>query len=175
MTILMSPISGRIVGRAGPRPSLCLGGIGIATGSFLLTGLTPTTSFSRLFVAYVIFGIGFGVVNAPITNTAVSGMPASRAGVASAVASTSRQVGQSLGVAMVGALAAAGLVDGAVSSGFSQATHAGWWLITSCGVFVLLLGIVTTTKWARGTAVRTAQRFGLDEAQAAVSVVPTTA
>ena len=175
MTILMSPISGRIVGRAGPRPSLCLGGIGIATGSFLLTGLTPTTSFSRLFVAYVIFGIGFGVVNAPITNTAVSGMPASRAGVASAVASTSRQVGQSLGVAMVGALAAAGLVDGAVSSGFSQATHAGWWLITSCGVFVLLLGIVTTTKWARGTAVRTAQRFGLDEAQAAVSEVPTTA
>jgi EmrB/QacA subfamily drug resistance transporter len=175
MTILMSPISGRIVGRAGPRPSLCLGGIGIATGSFLLTGLTPTTSFSRLFVAYVIFGIGFGVVNAPITNTAVSGMPASRAGVASAVASTSRQVGQSLGVAMVGALAAAGLVDGAVSSGFSQATHAGWWLITSCGVFVFLLGIVTTTKWARGTAVRTAQRFGLDEAQAAVSEVPTTA
>ena len=39
----------------------------------------------------------FGFVNAPITNTAVSGMPRAQAGVAAAVASTSRQIGQTLG------------------------------------------------------------------------------
>ena len=42
--------------------------------------------------------VGFGMMNAPITNTAVSGMPTSQAGVAAAVASTSRQVGSALGV-----------------------------------------------------------------------------
>jgi len=50
-------------------------------------------------------GVGFGLVNPPITNTAVSGVPASQAGVAAAVASTSRQVGLTLGVALAGAIA----------------------------------------------------------------------
>jgi hypothetical protein len=53
-----------------------LAGIAMAAGSLLLTGLSPATSFARLFLAYVVFGVGFGVVNAPITSTAVSGMPA---------------------------------------------------------------------------------------------------
>jgi EmrB/QacA subfamily drug resistance transporter len=163
MTVLMSPLSGRIVGRTGPRPSLLLGGAGIAVGSFLLTGLSAVTPFSRLFAAYVIFGIGFGVVNAPITNTAVSGMPASQAGVASAIASTSRQVGQSLGVAIVGSVAASGLVGGVASSHFAASTHVGWWLLTGCGSLVFLLGMISTTPWARSTATSTAQAFGFGE------------
>ena len=68
----------------------------------MLTGLTAHTPVGWLLGSYVIFGIGFGLVNAPITNTAVSGMPVTQAGVAAAIASTSRQVGQSLGVAVVG-------------------------------------------------------------------------
>ncbi len=157
-TVLMSPISGRLVGRVGSRPSLMLAGVGLGTGSLLLTGLTPTTSFSRLFIAYVVFGIGFGAVNAPITNTAVSEMPGAQAGVASAVASTSRQIGQSLGVAVVGAIAASGLA-GAVSRHFALATHAGWWLLVGCGALVVFLGAVTTTDWALGTARRVRQSY----------------
>ena len=60
----------------------------------------------------MIFGIGFGMINPPITNTAVLGMPPAQAGVAAAVASTSRQLGQTLGVAVVGAIAAGGAVSG---------------------------------------------------------------
>jgi len=96
---LTSSLSGRIVARFGARPSLTVAGSTMAIGCYLLTSLSTTTSFDRLFWAYVIFGIGFGAVNAPITNTAVSGMPASQAGVASAIAATSRQIGQTLGVA----------------------------------------------------------------------------
>ena len=70
----------------------------------MLVGLSATTPFTWLFTAYVIFGIGFGFVNAPITNAAVSGMPRAQAGVAAAIASTSRQIGQTLGVAVVGSL-----------------------------------------------------------------------
>ena len=55
-------------------------------------------------VAYVVFGSASGMINAPITNTAVSGMPLAQAGVAAGVASTSRQVGSALGVAVLGSL-----------------------------------------------------------------------
>jgi hypothetical protein len=98
------------------------------------------------------------MVNPPITNTAVSGMPPAQAGVAAAVASTSRQVGSTLGVAIVGAVAAAGV--GSVGPGFVQASHAGWWIITACGFAVLLLGLISTTGWANASARRTVAELG---------------
>ena len=88
-------------------------------------GSSPTTPFTWLFAAYVVFGIGFGFVNAPITNAAVSGMPRAQAGVASAIASTSRQVGQTLGVAVVGALVTSQLKGSSAGSSFASASHAG--------------------------------------------------
>ena len=104
------------------------------------------------------FGIGFGFVNAPITNAAVSGMPRAQAGVASAIASTSRQVGSTLGVAVVGSLLAAA-VGGAVHVHAASVTHAGWLVLAGCGVVVLVLGLVVTTGWAGRTADRTAQEL----------------
>jgi EmrB/QacA subfamily drug resistance transporter len=155
MTVLLAPLSGRLVGRVGARPSLVAGGVGIAVGSALLTGMTATTSTSLLIVAYVAFGFGFGLVNPPITNTAVSGMPAAQAGVAAAIASTSRQVGQTLGVAVVGAIAAGGL-SGVAGPAFARATHPAWWVLTASGALVVVLALTTTSRWARRAAERTA-------------------
>ena len=84
-----------------------------------------------LIVSYLLFGLGFGSINPPITNTAVSGMPPSQAGVAAAVASTSRQIGQTLGVAVLGALAGGGV--GAIGPSFSSATHVSWWIVVGLG------------------------------------------
>jgi EmrB/QacA subfamily drug resistance transporter len=162
MAMLASPISGALVGRRGPRVPLVLSGCGLAIGSVMLTGLSPTTSFTRLIIAYLIFGFGFGLVNPPITQTAVSGMPAAQAGVAAAVASTSRQVGQSLGVAVVGVAATSGLA-GSLSAGLAQASHPGWWIITGCGLAVLVLGVATTSARARRSAERTAELLGGQE------------
>jgi EmrB/QacA subfamily drug resistance transporter len=159
MSIVCAPLSGRLVGTIGPRFSLLVGGAGLGLGALLLVFLTPTTSFAYLFLAYVIFGIGFGFINAPITNTAVSGMPRAQAGVAAAVASTSRQVGQSLGVAIVGALAAVGS-GSLLGKGFTSSTHASWLVMVVLGAVIVTLGIVTTTTWARQTAERTATKFG---------------
>ena len=103
------------------------------------------------------FGLGFGLVNAPITNAAVSGMPREQAGVAAAVASTSRQIGPSLGVALVGALAVAGL-SGPLRTGFVDASRSSWFLLAGCGLVVLLVGLGSTTAWARSTAAATAER-----------------
>jgi EmrB/QacA subfamily drug resistance transporter len=156
MAMLLPPVSGRIVGRRGSRIPLVIAGSALAASCLLLVGLSAVTPFTLLFIAYVIFGIGFGFVNAPITNTAVSGMPRTQAGVAAAIASTSRQVGQTLGVAVVGSLVSASLnVESHLD--FALAARAGWWVLAGCGAVVLLLGLVATTPWARETARRTAE------------------
>lgn len=159
----LSSVSGWVVGRFGARPSLALAGIGMAAGSLLMTGLSPQTSFARLFCAYIVFGIGYGMVNIPITNTALSGMPAGRAGVAAALVSTSRQTGQTLGVAIVGSTVASRLDGGLLSRKLSQDMHVDWWILSSCGVVVLVFGLLTTTKWAHRTAERLALRTNLDK------------
>jgi apolipoprotein N-acyltransferase len=97
-------------------------------------------------------------VNAPITNAAVSGMPRAQAGVAAAIASTSRQLGSTLGVAVVGALVTS-KVSSSVSSGFAEATHAGWWVLAACGLVVLVLGVVATSRRALESAQRTAREL----------------
>ncbi|TFI44511.1 DHA2 family efflux MFS transporter permease subunit [Rhodococcus sp. 1R11] len=153
MTLIFAPISGRIVGTLGARIPLLVAGIGFVISALMLAGMTPTTSFAWLATAYVIFGISFGMVNAPITNTAVSGMPRSQAGVASAIASTSRQVGQSLGVAVMGSIVTASIV-GEISDGFTAAAVPAWFVIVGAGVVVTVLAIVTTGRWARSTAER---------------------
>ena len=100
--MVMAPISGRLVARIGTRRPLLIAGVALGIGPLLLTSLTPHTSIWLLFASYVIFGMGLGLVNPPITNTAISGMPPAQAGVAGAIASSSRQVGSTIGIALVG-------------------------------------------------------------------------
>ena len=155
---VLPPLSGRIVATKGSRIPLIIAGIGICASGLLLTGIGPETSLVQVVIGYVLFGIGFGMMNAPITNTAVSGMPTAQAGVAAAVASTSRQVGSALGVAVLGSLVTSRVVP-PVSTGFTAAATPAWIVISVCGVLVLALGIVSTTNWAKGTASRTAEYF----------------
>src|ERR1039458_3984812 len=156
MTVVVGPLAGPPVGAAGGRPSLIVGGGAILLAGLMLTSLTATTSPAWLIVSYVIFGIGFGSVNPPITNTAVSGMPPAQAGVASAAASPSRQVGQTLGVAIVGAIAVSATTD---RLRLATASHPGWWLVAGCGLLIVVLGLLTTTRWALRTATATAARL----------------
>jgi EmrB/QacA subfamily drug resistance transporter len=158
MAVVLPPLSGRITGQRGPRIPLLIAGVAMTAGALLLTGLSPTTSVAWLVFAYIVFGTGNGMVNAPITNTAVSGMPRAQAGVAAGVASTSRQIGQSLGVAVAGSAALSSL-HGTFRAGFTQASHVGWWIIAGCGAAVLVTGLVTSGPWARRTAARTAEEL----------------
>jgi EmrB/QacA subfamily drug resistance transporter len=164
-TLVAAPLSGRLTGSRGPRLPLIVGSLGLIVGAGLLTQLTATTPFALLLCSYAVFGIGNGMVNPPITNTAVSGMPPAQAGVAAAISSTSRQVGITLGVAMLGSLAA-GATAGAIGPGFPAATHASFWVVVGLGVIALCLGVLTTTPWAMRTARRTAERYGDDRARA---------
>jgi len=156
--LVFAPLSGRLVGRRGARPSLVVGAGAVIVASVMLTGLSATTPVAFLLGAYFLFGLGSGLLNPPITNTAVSGMPPSQAGVAAAIASTSRQVGMTLGVAVIGAISG-GTISAGIGS-FAAATHPGWWVMAGLGLAILILGLVTTTQWANQTASETARRFG---------------
>jgi EmrB/QacA subfamily drug resistance transporter len=158
MTVVFAPLSGWIVGNRGPRLPLAVAGTMLGVSGLVLSQLSDSTSTPVLLAGYLIFGLGFGMLNAPITNAAVSGMPRSQAGVAAAIASTSRQVGASLGVAIVGTVLTARLV-GPLETGFVDAAQLGWFIIAGCGVLVLVLGLITTGRWARSTAAAVAENL----------------
>ncbi len=158
-SMVLAPISGRVVGARGPRiPTVCAGVAIIAAGT-MLAGLNADTSLLRVLASYAVFAIGFGLVNAPITNSAVSGMPRAQAGVAAAIASTSRQVGATLGVAVAGAVLNSGLAGASIHAAFFDASVVAWWIVAGCGVAVLALGVLTSSPWARRTAEETAREF----------------
>ncbi|MFJ4032137.1 MFS transporter [Streptomyces griseoluteus] len=158
-TLLCAPLSGRLVGSRGPRLPLLIAGAAMTVSGLLFALFEAETSNVTLFLGYVLFGVGFGFVNAPITNTAVSGMPRAQAGVAAAVASTSRQLGQTLGVAVIGAVLAAGIGSSPYRDTFVSAARPGWWILAACGGAVLVLGLLTSGRWAHRTAERTAERL----------------
>jgi MFS family permease len=137
----------------------------------LFAGFEAETANVTLVIGYFLFGLGFGFVNAPITNTAVSGMPRAQAGVAAAVASTSRQIGQTLGVAVIGAVLASGVGSSSYRDTFVSAARPAWWIIAACGLAVLVLGALTSGPWARRTAERTALRLESPEIKESAGVV----
>jgi EmrB/QacA subfamily drug resistance transporter len=159
-TIVMAaaaPVSGQLTGRHGPRVPLVASGLLTAAGMALLLDLSPGTSYLSIAVALAILGAGLGLVNPPITNTGVSGMPPAQAGVASAVISATRQIGSVVGVAVMGDLVTTGVRSGLASgqthaAALSAATHAPWLLALLCGLGIAVVGYLTTTARAHASA-----------------------
>jgi predicted MFS family arabinose efflux permease len=150
-----APLCGRVIAARGTRTPLLVAGTGITAGGVLLTFLTAASPAWYVLLSCVVLGAGMGWVNAPVTNNAVAGMPRARAGTASGIASTSRQVGSSLGVAVTGSVLAAGL-HGPLATGFAAATRPAWWIVAAMGVCVLVLAVVTTGRTGRASATRAA-------------------
>lgn len=141
---LAAPISSRLVSARGTRPSLVLGGIVLTVAGCLLIVLPEDTGMAVLGLLLALIGISLGLVNPPITTTAVAGMPLSQAGAASGVAASSRQVGIALGVAL------AGLVSG--NGGPTLTSVRPFWVLTAlAGALIAALGLVAATPWARRT------------------------
>ncbi|WP_410670875.1 MFS transporter [Amycolatopsis sp. cmx-4-68] len=144
LVLVLSPRTGRLVGTHGPRLPLVVAGIALALGGAASAWLGPATPLPLVLAVYLLFGVFLGTVNPPITNTAISGMPGSMAGVAGSLASAGRQTGTTLGVALAGTIAATGVV---------------WWLVAALGAAVLTLALLGTGSRAAVTARRAAALF----------------
>jgi EmrB/QacA subfamily drug resistance transporter len=126
------------------RLPLLLGGLVLMLSMHELSQLSATTSAVRLMATFGLFGVGMGLVNSQISVAAVAGMPVSQAGLASGIASASRQLGQALGVAVAGSLLTAragGLTH--VSTAFAMATYPAWHLLFWGACLVVAAGLVT--------------------------------
>jgi EmrB/QacA subfamily drug resistance transporter len=157
--MILSPISGRIVGQRGPRLSLMIGGASMLAAGLVSAIPAGEPTDLRLFLGYALLGAGLGWANAAITNTAVAGMPREQAGVAAAVASTTRQLGSALGVAIIGSVIADHVTHIEAGPGFTSAARISWAIIGLCGLIALCVGGLTTGAWGRRRAKANAARM----------------
>lgn len=140
-----APLAGRIIARRGARLPALIAGSALAVSSAALTRLTGDSSSAFLSVTYSLFGLGAGLLNPAITYSVMSGVPDAQAGLASGINSSSRQLGQSLGVAVTGTVLA-GSLRGTMHSGFLTAARGGWWILAGCGLCVILAGLATASR-----------------------------
>jgi EmrB/QacA subfamily drug resistance transporter len=102
--IVMGPVAGRLADRVGPRV-LMTTGLLFTTASLLWQSFLQVGSgYSFLFGAFVLMGLGMGLVMSPMSTAAMNAVDRTKAGVASGILSMSRMVGGTFGVAALGAL-----------------------------------------------------------------------
>jgi EmrB/QacA subfamily drug resistance transporter len=157
LILVLSPGTGRVVGAIGPRWPLVASGTALILGGAASLWVGPVTPLPAVLAIYLLFGVAQGTVNAPVSTTAVSAMPASMAGVAASVASTGRQTGITLGVAISGTIVGSAAARGGTD--FTGAEHGVWWLVLGLGAGILVLGVISTGRWAVASAARAATLF----------------
>ncbi|MEA2178861.1 MAG: hypothetical protein QOG77_2158, partial [Solirubrobacteraceae bacterium] len=97
---LLASVSGRLSARVAPRVQIVGGMLCSCAGAALLSRLHDGAVWPTL----VVIGIGVGIALPAMTFTAVSAAPAHRTGMASAIHNASRQLGATLGVAVLGTI-----------------------------------------------------------------------
>ncbi|MDQ6661765.1 MAG: MFS transporter [Chloroflexota bacterium] len=102
-TFLIAPFSGRLTARLGPRLPIILGALLASGGLFLLAGLQPASSYATIWWKLGLLGVGIGFMLPPLTSALLSATPPARAGLGSSMVSTCRQIGVTLGIAVLGA------------------------------------------------------------------------
>ncbi len=107
-------IAGRLVSRVPTRFLIGPGFALVGTGLLLMRGLTPADDWTHLIPGLAVAGVGAGLINVPLASTAVSVVEPARAGMASGVNSTFRQVGIATGIAALGSIFATTLHDDVV-------------------------------------------------------------
>jgi EmrB/QacA subfamily drug resistance transporter len=102
--LVTSAVAGRLTSRVPVRllvgPGLLIVGIGL----LLMRGLDAGSAWTHLIPGLITCGVGVGMVNPPLASTAVGVVPPQRAGMASGISSTFRQVGIASGIALLGSL-----------------------------------------------------------------------
>jgi DHA2 family methylenomycin A resistance protein-like MFS transporter len=110
-------LSGRIVGRVGPRMPMVIGLVLCGAAMLGLLRLVVGSSIAGVWWDLACVGFGGGLSLTPMTATAMAAVGSERAGMASAIHNSMRQVGQALGVAVLGSLVYAGVSGGQAGGG----------------------------------------------------------
>jgi EmrB/QacA subfamily drug resistance transporter len=101
--VLISPFSGRLIGRFGARRLMTAGMLFGTAGLVCLTQIGGSSSYGLVLVGYLLFGIALGLVYAPMSTAAMAAMPGEKVGIASGVLAMDRIVAGSLALAATSA------------------------------------------------------------------------
>jgi DHA2 family methylenomycin A resistance protein-like MFS transporter len=116
---ILAPLVGRLVSRIGPRVPMAAGFAVAAAGFVALLASDAGSGYLPLLAAFLLWGIGLGLVTPAVVAAAIAAVPKARAGLASAINNTARQAGGAIGIAVAGAVAAS-----PHSTGFVGGLHA---------------------------------------------------
>ncbi len=128
ISFIAAPIAGRLSTRVPIRWLLGSGLALVALSLWSMSGIKTSDDWTTLLPGFLIGGVGIGMVNAPLASTAVSTVRVERAGMASGINNTFRQLGIATGIAALGALFASQITNHVVAglsglSGLSNAHH----------------------------------------------------
>jgi EmrB/QacA subfamily drug resistance transporter len=160
---LTAGLAGRLTGHVATRLLIAPGFVLIGAGLLLMRGITPTDDWTHLLPGMIVGGIGAGLVNVPLASTAVGVVEPARAGMASGINSTFRQVGIATGVAALGSILASQadstVVSHLGSTPLSGQAHA---LAASVSNGSVLQAIATVPAHLRGVAASAAKAGFID-------------
>ena len=153
LIILIAPQAGRLSDKIGPRPFVSGGLLLVAASLFLFSRVGVHESFWNLLPAMLLGGTGMAAAMAPTTAAAMASVRPDKAGVGAAVLNSMRQVGGSLGIAIMGAIVASG-ISSSLASGHSrpEAFVHGFQDATTVAAFIPIAGAIvaaTTLQHAR--------------------------
>jgi EmrB/QacA subfamily drug resistance transporter len=153
---IAAALSPRVVPLLGAHRTVALGMAVMTVGLMLFARLGAGATFGSLLPGFVLFGLGAGLMNVPLTNAVLSGAPTSQAGIASALFNASREVAGLLGVTVIGAVLRS-RDSAAVRSGtrpgqaFIDGYHAGLWLTIGLLAAGVVLSYMTLRQRRRST------------------------
>lgn len=138
--VAVSHYSGALAKRFGPRGVMATGMAAMGIGLLLLTQITSVPNMALLAAALFIIGVGLGLNTGPVNAVAVASLPPARSGTASGLVNTSRMIGATLGVAVLGAMfavRAGGNSPDAMVSGL-RAAYLGGAIVEIAGALIAL-------------------------------------
>jgi EmrB/QacA subfamily drug resistance transporter len=161
LIILVAPVAGKISDQIGPR-WLMGAGMTLLTGSLLLFAtLDASSSWWAILPGLLAGGFGMAITMAPTTAAAMSSVPVDKAGIGSAVINSMRQVGGSLGIAVMGALVATAVSVTPFNPAFPQQFVEGYHRALHVGAAITLVGAIVAVATVR--KVRHAEPTGAAE------------
>jgi EmrB/QacA subfamily drug resistance transporter len=159
MIVLIAPIAGKFSDRAGSRWLMASGMMLVAGSLLLFAQLDASSSFWDVFPGMLVGGLGMGLAMTPTAAAAMGSVPTDKAGVGSAVLNSMRQVGGSMGIAVMGAIVTSNVTgtrgDPRAPAEFIEGLHQALYVSAAVAIAAAVIAVLTVRKFrhAEGHAV----------------------
>lgn len=139
---IIAPLAGRLASKIGPRAPMAAGLLIAGLGIGLLATVGANSPYLVILPAFLLWGIGLGVLTPAVVAAAIGAVGSERSGLASAINNTARQAGGAIGIAMAGAIAGEPANHDSFMSGFHAVAVAAalLYLVAAAGGLALVPG-----------------------------------